>query len=453
MALAFDHSFAIESFHENTLDKASVNGRYYCEKAPAYLALPVPMVASLWLSKAEVLGRPPLANGLLYLGTLLSVALISAISAIFFRRLLVLLNPRITPPVYTLFTLAVYGGTLVLPYSTMLFSHQLAGSLLVIGLYFGLVAVRELEFGAWRRPGYAGVFLMSLAVLCEYPVAIIALALGAGILWQAPERRKLLGCAWVALIPALGLLGHNWASFGNPWTFGYSKLGGSIFEEQMAQGMVGNLGPSLRVVGELLFGLYRGFFIYSPILICALAGFFYWPREWFLKIGLPILSGASALLLFHSGYVYWQGGVAFGPRHLVCLIPTFALGLAYFPARRGPWMVFGVLASLSLTINVTGTATTPFVSEYDTRPLVQSYWELAREGAISINPLGFLNPVADSDRYWESAAEYAGNSFNLGEWLGLSGWLSLLPLGFVWILFLSGLWRSKDGFFRATMLT
>ena len=96
------------------------------------------------------------------------------------------------------------------------------------------------------------------------------------------------------------------------------------------------------------------------------------------------------------------------------------------------------LAALSVAVNLVGTATTPFVSEFIPDPIVSVYPRLAADGAMSINPVSFLTPASEVDARWEDLQRFPRASFNLGELAGLRGWTSVLPLAALWLLAVGG---------------
>lgn len=428
LSLGFEHQLSIDSWHDNTIDKAEVGGRFYSEKAPlaAYLATPVTLLGSLVWTKDDLKSRPERLDWLHYAATIVTVSLLSAASAVAFRRLLCLVNPSLPLAAAFFWTAVCYLGTPIVVYSTMLFGHQLAGGLVVIGFYLllesrGQVSAKTRD-GAW----ILGCFVLGLAVFAEYPVA--ALAVGcflSGVLFAQPRRAPLaLGVA-AALLPAVALGIHNQLSFGSPFSLGYGHLQSTIFADQMRRGFFGVTWPRPDAALQLLFGVYRGLFIYAPVLVIACLG-------WWLGAGRqrylwPAIAGAGVLLLVNSSYAYWQGGACFGPRHLVPAIGLVGLGLAHVPEslRRSP-AVIG-LAALSIGINAAGTVVTPFLSEFDRNPLA-TYARLLRRGLVAINPMAFSTPAADAGARWRDLRAYAQASFNLGELLGLSGPWSLLPL-------------------------
>jgi hypothetical protein len=428
LALAFEHRFTIDSFHPNTIDKAYYQGHYFSEKSPivSYLALPVPFLAAQIFREAEIFENKTMANDLLYFATVFSVALLAALSAVFFRRLLVLINAEINPTTSYIVTLIVYGTTLLLPYSTLLMGHSVAGSLVIMGLYLGLRNKNSFSF-------CLGGFLLGLAAVCEYPVALLSWGAATSVILNSPDRKKLRAPFFLAGVPFLILAIHNRICFDSPWAFGYGNLRATIFHSVMSSGVYGIHAPSLKNFFQLTLGLYRGLFIYSPVLLIAVGSLFYWPPEKIYRIALPLIGSCVALALLISGYGYWQGGACFGPRHLVPCIPLLGLGFAYLPRGALRNVFFAIIVGLSTLFSLGATAITPFVSEQDTNPLFHSYFWLFRSGRVAINPVSFVDNQAETLRLWKMIEPSPPSSFNLGQRLfGLSGWTSLVPLVLVW---------------------
>ena len=447
MALAFEHRFTIDTFHENTIDKVLVSGHYFTEKAPlvSYLALPVPLLASLFVGVDDVLRSPRLANGLLYASTVASVSLLSALAGAFFRRILLVVNPALPPRTATAFALVTFAGTLALPYSTMLFGHQVAAAWLTFALYFALTC------GASGRRVAACFVFLGLAVVTEYPVAPAAgaVAIVAVVAFARAGRRvtHALPYALAAALPLALLPLHNTLSFGHPWRLGYGALQGTQFAAGMSRGLYGVSLPSASVVGELLLGQYRGLLVYSPWLLVGLVALPFCPRARLREVAWPVLAGAFAVVLLISGYSFWQGGTCFGPRHLVATIPLLAVPLAFVPPRwlRSPWP--HVVALASAFVSVLGTAITPFISERELAPLTRAYVPLALRGDLSITPLDAMTPFRETAARFAYGARFPDASWNVGELLGLHGWLSLAPLVALWLVALSLLVRDSP---RAT---
>lgn len=444
LSLAFDHTLSIDSFKDNTVDRALFGGHYYSEKPPglSYLALPVPLVASTVLTTKELLARPGLADSLLYLATLLSVGALSALGGVFFRRSLKILNPTLDERKGFLFAIIYFFGTLIFPYSTMLFSHGATAGLISVAVYLGL------KFNERPRRGLAFVFggALGLAVLCEAPLAIVAAILMAAFLWRGRAQRTVaLAIAGSAAFAFL-LLFHNWLSFGSPFVMGYIHLeSSSYFTPGMSQGFFGLVAPDWRVVFNLLLSSYRGLFVFTPVLLFPTLVLIFPGKDLGARLPFVFIFAVAAHLLLISSYHFWQGGVAFGPRHLVPIIPLLALGFAGLHRAVNRWWVLIPFAILSFAINFVGTLTTPFIDEDDASPLFSAYKYLVENHGIAINPMHFLTPTADAKILWKQTLTATDHgAFNLGQLIGLDGWASLAPLVVFWGLMGFFIFKKSD---------
>lgn len=445
VALAFEHRATIDSFSANTIDKVVVAGHTYLEKAPgaSWLALPVPLVASLFLDTADLHASPWLSDLLLWTGTIASVSLLTALAAVAFRRTLRLLNPDLDDVTASAAALVVFGATLVLPYATMLFGHAVAGSWLVLALYFLLRAGRDETAGP--RHAAFGWFSLGAVVLTEYPLAVPAFGVALGALLSAPSarRRSLLVLAPLAALPVLGILLHNTVVFGGPFSLGYGKLQNTPFSSGMSRGLFGIALPSPRVALQLLFGTYRGLFVYSPVLLVTAACYRFWPRPLLRTLGLPLLGGALGLLATISGYAFWQGGTCFGPRHLVGVVPLLGLGVAFVPQAWARSPLTWAVAAVSAFVALLGTVITPNVTEFELAPLTHAYLPLLATGQVSISPMAFLTPATETGARHVAYRAHPWAAFNVGELLGLPSWWSVVPLFVAWAFAFARLRRER----------
>lgn len=444
LAMALEHRSTIDSFAHNTIDKVFVGGHFYLEKAPGatYAAMPLPLVASIFWSTSDVLAVPWRGDLLLYAATVSSVSLLTAAAGVLFRRTVLLVNADLDGRLATGIALATFGGTLILPYATMLFGHAAAAAWITFGLYGLLRAAREkgdLDPAA-RRWLYVGWLALGAAVLTEYPAIVIAAGVAAAAIASAEKPRVIARAAPMFFIPLSGILLHNFACFGSPFAFGYGKLQHTAFTG-MSRGIFGIALPSPRAFVQLLLGSYRGLFFYSPVLAMMSACWAFCPRRTRLRMGAPLLASVLALVLVISGYSYWQGGTCFGPRHLVVGIPLLALGAAFIPRAWGRSIPTIVMVAASTFIALLGTVITPFVAEERTSPLGDVYLPLLSSGAVSIHPISFLTPVAETNLRYARADLFPSAAFNLGELIGLRGWWSVVPLAMLWIIAVFGLAR------------
>ncbi|MCH9022401.1 MAG: hypothetical protein IID32_06520 [Planctomycetes bacterium] len=106
----------------------------------------------------------------------------------------------------------------------------------------------------------------------------------------------------------------------------------------------------------LLFSPGAGIFLYNPIVILAVGGWFsLWRRhrDW----ALYILFGFLGCLLLHSPHAYFYGPSSWGPRYLARTLPLLMLAVCFFglhlpriPITRR--VIFTVVATLSVLVQV-----------------------------------------------------------------------------------------------------
>ena len=110
---------------------------------------------------------------------------------------------------------------------------------------------------------------------------------------------------------------------------GYSLESSAAFEG-MTTGLFGFGMPSLRSLVMLTVSPERGLFFYMPWAAAGLAGFFSGRsfRETLRSDPGPLL--VCLYIVLFSAYYMPSGGWAFGPRHLIPIVPFLALGLHRF---------------------------------------------------------------------------------------------------------------------------
>ncbi len=323
-------------------------------------------------------------------------------------------------------------ATPALGYSCGLYGHQLAADCLLAAFTLPILCPSENRGENKSKIEIRGLAvlvggLLGWAVLSEYTAAVPVVLILVWVGWRRGLKFALWACAggapWALLLAAY----HTWA-FGSPLATGYDFVYLDAFAEGMA--VAYGLGwPDPRVVGQLLFGSYRGLFYLSPVSLLAAWG-----------LGLRLVQGDSAkpadsagpgplrrgdLLLalaivlwylgLNGGYYMWDGGAALGPRHAVPMLPFLALGFG--PAlRRVPWatLVLGIVACAQITLI---TAAGPEAPSHG-NPL----WAYALPELFTDAP--------------------QGSATTLGRLMGLPGPLSLAPLLLCWWLLVGGTGRA-----------
>ena len=436
----------INRYRQSTGDLARRGDTYYCDKAPGASWLGAPPYAALFAVFGSRHPGPRFLATALYLVTLWSVGIPSALGAVLLFRLLVRMGLAQFPAAVAT---AAYGlGSMAFPFSTLFYGHQLAAALLIAA--FGLLAACRLGAApASTRRLLAVGLLLGCAVAVEYPVALAAAILGiyaAG--WVRPWPR--LG--WLALGaagPGLLLAAYHTAAFGGPFTVAYSF---STLPDRHMGAFMGIAAPRLDVVRKLLFDDYRGLFFACPWLLLCFPGAARMLARRRLRPEAAACAGcALAFLWLNASLVDWDGGWMMGPRYLVTALPFLAVlaaGLALPGLPRLLAVAGGALAlsavAFSAFMMLVATAVKPEVPRAYSRPYQDYLLPAFLEGRLALN----THPV---DRV-DEPPDGVKRAFNLGELLGLRGLASLLPLGA--FAALGALWlRGSLGAARRKTLT
>lgn len=228
--------------------------------------------------------------------------------------LLALLRRRNVDPVGELVVLlGVSVGTLWGPYSTMLFSHVTAGTMLVWCVW-ALESLADAERSAarWRFAAIAGL-TGAWAISTDYAllVAVVPLVLMVGPWREAPKVA--VGALPLALLTAA----YHDAAFGSPLSIGYDHHATFEFATSRAATFSGNpLAGAWTLWGA---GEGAGALVMAPILVLAAVGLVFERR-----IGLALLPWAL-LLCFHRTPT---GGAGADHRYLIPVVAVLGVGLA-----------------------------------------------------------------------------------------------------------------------------
>jgi hypothetical protein len=264
----------------------------------------------------------------------------------FFHRLLRVFCPRNAK----LFTCILAFGTPFWWYSRSLYPDILLCSLLLGSLYFLLVKKNYVV------PG----LLMGFGIMVKLQFLVIV---GVFFLFVASNRKwkeLSLFSMSVALFAGVQLL-QNYLTFGNVFFFGYISPALSVTPPKSTDwSFLGEILPRLKM---MLFSPAEGLLTFSPFLVFSVLGV----RRLVVRErakGLFLIGLLAVYFLFHWMGPYWyMGGVYYGPRHLVPIIPLLLLPLAYWYDSSSSKMLKSaalVLAFVSVLINLQGV----FLYEY-----------------------------------------------------------------------------------------
>src|ERR1019366_1306423 len=332
-------STTIDANHTNTGDEVFYKGHWYSARAPGLALFALPFYDTITALGADSLAKESQAQR----GDDEMIYFVGLWGNVLPGLLLVLLVWQVSErfePGYGVASAVVLGlGTMVLPLSTLLFSHVFAA---LLGFAAFALMLRE-------RDGPPSPMLLALAglamgyaVASEYPLFFVALVLGLFLLSRRdalnPTAVITRAGAYIAggVVGIVPLLLYNHYAF-HSWThLAYSDV------PRQQKGFFGIGAPSLKVLTTLLLDS-RGLLTIAGICLCYVG--------------------------YNSGYYLPFGGGFMGPRFLTTMLPFLAcpLGLALkrFP---GPTIA---LAAVSITTTLIATMTHPLVG-YENEVVV---WE------------------------------------------------------------------------------
>ena len=397
-AIVERHTFQIDEFRKNTGDVSWSNwsGEWH-----AYANKP-PGVSMLSAIPYALIVRWQLSNVMsAYIVTVLVCGTCGALIPVVI--FLYGLHRRQPPLSSTCVALTIAFGTIVFPYSTVLFAH-------VPSALFLLLAFVWLD----ERPLLAGV-CAGIASLCFYvciPAALVlAIAAGGERPSRPPRGRAGRPLSFIlGGVPFAILLGwYHYVCFGSP--FRHSVEGSKAFtQKDLFLGVLRK--PSAEALWGLTFSEYRGLFFVSPILLVAFIGAIVMIKK---RVMLRELAAIVAIFIIflavNASFNGWEGGFAFGPRYLLPAIPLLAIPM-FFAWRN----ILLIVALLSVAIQFVATAVNPMPDGGIRHPLRDYLVPAFARGELAANEQSIDDLVPQKG---------TRAAFNLGE--------RVLPRRYSWI--------------------
>lgn len=372
-----DGTAKIDQYREETGDVGWYRGHYYTAKAPGLALYSLPP----WL----ILERVP------QIGDARDRALWAlnfwacVVPAIILFLLVRAVGDRLAPGTGFISAIALCLGTMVLPFATMYFSHIPAAAASFAA--FALL-VRERD-GPFRPPTvFAAGVLAGIAVVFEYPVALIGVMLAGYALGAPPRLTRGATYAAGAIIGVLPLVVYQWLVYGSPFHTPYDDVvavagtSGHDVVGPNGEGILGVTAPRLSDAVNLLIGNDRGLLILSPLAAAGVVGLVMLWRAGRRAESLTCLAIGAAALVYNSGYTpvfggIWGGGSP-GPRLLLTSLPFVMLGTGMV-FRRAPLAVLALLVA-STAVFAAATVTYPRIGEEGTGPW--TWWEHVRTSSF-----------------------------------------------------------------------
>jgi hypothetical protein len=309
-------SISIDPWSNLTGDKAGFGGHYYSDKsflpsaAAALSVLPLRLFRSLSGPDAYPVGGPGR-----YIAERLTVS-----SALFILLLLLMRYCRREGISCLLPVIAAGLGSILLPYSTLLYTHVPAA----LFLFACYVAQRSKKY-------LVSDILGALAVSYEYTLLLPFLVM---LLYR--DRRywniwRGIRVPLILLLVLLPQLVHNWVAFGSPLRMGYGLEVESSFPV-VSSGFFGFTYPTPGRLYMILFSPERGILFYMPwaaLGLWGLSGGRNW-RQCLRSDPLPVM--VILYIILYAAQNATTAGWAYGQRYLIAIVPFLALGLGRFTA-------------------------------------------------------------------------------------------------------------------------
>jgi len=198
----------------------------------------------------------------------------------------------------------------------------------------------------------------------------------------------------------------------------------------MKQGLFGIRWPRPEAMAGILWGSH-GLLFTGPLLLLGIVGHVIAiVRGRSRRTAVLCLAFSAYPYLLNASYAYWDGGWAYGPRHMSAAFPFLALGLAPLYDALPRWSRVVAITALLVGIFMTTIAvgTHGMTPHSNSSPLVDLYWAAFQTGHY-VKHTGWV--------------ETGGPATNWGLALGLERAHSLIPLWIGMGIGLAGLFCSS----------
>lgn len=314
--------------------KVGLDGKPYAPYGPLAAVLAIPHhLAGRALAGMLGIERLPREKGLawvIFVGgiTMLSTATGAALAVAGFHRAALALGTPASAAIWLSFLLG--GATVLWPYGTSLYSEGWQAAAMIWAVVLLLERYTLSDGRGFAAPRVEGRIVMAALLLTVTGLikATSLIFLPAFVVWALADQsssreQRIRGAAILAAgIGAAVLIHLGWNNyrFGSLFDFGYD------WTETIPV-----LPPRAFLITDIPRGLIvllatpgKSLFLWAPILVLSVINApSWWRRDRAFTLG--VMSAVVIGLLVYAAYLFPEGGYAHGPRHLVPIVPWFAL--------------------------------------------------------------------------------------------------------------------------------
>lgn len=353
MAFVDTGSFIIDDYIKAPQDNAFFNGHYYSGFAPgaSFLVMPLYLLVKplLNLLPSSIFGFTQLQFKVIIMNILATVFLTipaSALLSVLIYRFLDNFTTRKKHKLLITFFFAF--GTIIFVHSTGFYRRPITLFLAFLSFYI-MYKIKNNQIRSSPKILFLIGFLLGLSIFIEYSMFIIVGLLSLYLLTFLRNKKIFWYCLGI-LIPLIALMVYHYIIFDDPFTTPYMHRANPKAQSIKSFSDVLTLNLSSERAFELTFGLSRGLFISSPILLLSILGLFYFFRSKSkrstLEIALFALISFSYFLFNVSQVNIWEAGCSFGPRFMIQVLPFLIIPLIFTFSRINTKFIlfFGIVS-------------------------------------------------------------------------------------------------------------
>jgi len=393
----------IDAYHHWTLDKSYFNGHYYSNKAPGAQLLGIPVY---WLTQKVKSGNQviPLTTFDIYLVRWITTTLPFAILGVILFRMGCKWSGNIRKAMWMV--LAYSFGSIAYLHATLFSGHQIAAcfAFFSFSILYSLSKKDRIKLKILPKNmlfAFLSGLFAGLGALADYTAMYIAFILFFYAMISSISKQEKFFFLFGGFICLAALSSYNTVCFGSAWTLSYGHQATEAFKKGSESGILGVSFPSPAALFAILFSPSRGLFFIMPVFLSSVFGYIHFFRQSGLRNESILLFFIFLGYLFiNAGFYGWHGGWCFGPRYLVPMLPFLALPMVFSPLGGIPFALLLSLSVFQVGISVIGFPHTP---EVINNPITELILPCMRYGYFSQN---------------------------FGNWIGIRGFLSILPLIF-----------------------